>query len=57
MCPMSLTYNSTYATVIQPTNGVIYGAMSSVHDLYAWDKYCKDSALDGGIGAVMYAPR
>ena len=38
MCPMSLTYNSTYQTVRHPTNGIVYAAMSSVHDLYAWDQ-------------------
>ena len=53
MSPLSLTYNSTYATVRHPTNGMVYGAMSSVHDLYAWDTYCMDARLDAGSGAVM----
>jgi len=53
MTPMSLAYNSTYMTVRHPTNGFIYGAMSSVHDLYAWDRYCQDPYIDGGNGAVM----
>src|SRR5882724_8469558 len=55
MSPLSLTYNSTYQTLRHPANGIVYGAMSSVHDMYAWDKYCQDSAIDGGSGAVMYS--
>jgi photosystem II stability/assembly factor-like uncharacterized protein len=55
MSPLSLSYNSTYQTLKHPTNGLVYGAMSSVHDMYAWDKYCQDSAIDGGLGAVMYS--
>lgn len=53
MSPMSLAYNSTYMAVRHPTNGALYGAMSSVHDLYAWDAYCRDDRLDGGSGAIM----
>jgi hypothetical protein len=52
---MTLTYNSTYQTVKHPTNGLVYAAMSSVHDMYAWDAYCQDSRLDGGTGEVMYS--
>ena len=48
MAPMSLTYNSTYQALKHPTNGLVYAAMSSVHDMYAWDRYCQDSAIDGG---------
>ena len=55
MCPMSLTYNSTYQTVRHPTNGIVYAAVSSVHDLYAWDRYCQDSSIDSGFGAVMFS--
>ena len=55
MAPLSLTYNSTYQTLKHPTNGIVYGAMSSVHDMYAWDKYCQDYAIDGGSGAVLYS--
>ncbi len=55
MCPMTLTYNSTYQTLKHPTNSIIYAAMSSVHDLYAWDRYCQDSAIDGGTGEIMYS--
>jgi hypothetical protein len=55
MAPMSLAYNSTYQAVKHPTNGLVYAAMSSVHDMYAWDRYCQDSAIDGGTGEVMYS--
>jgi hypothetical protein len=55
MSPLSLTYNSTYQTVKHPTNGLVYAAMSSVHDMYAWDRYCQDSSIDGGTGEVMYS--
>jgi hypothetical protein len=50
--PMTLPYNSTYHVARHP-NGRVYGAMSSVHDLYAWDRYCRDADLDAGTGAVM----
>ena len=53
MSPLSLTFNSTYATVRHPDSGAVYGAMSSVHDIYAWDTYCMDARLDVGSGAVM----
>ena len=55
MAPMSLTYNSTYQTLKHPTNGLVYAAMSSVHDMYAWDHYCEDAHIDGGTGEVMYS--
>jgi hypothetical protein len=55
MSPMSLARNSTYQTLKHPTNGLVYAASSSVHDMYAWDKYCQDSAIDGGAGEVLYS--
>lgn len=55
MSPMSLPYNSTYMTVRHPTNGTVYAAMSSVHDLYAWDTYCRDTRIDAGSGEVMFS--
>jgi hypothetical protein len=55
MSPLSLTYNSTYQTLRHPTNGLAYAAMSSVHDMYAWDRYCQDSSIDSGTGEVMYS--
>ena len=55
MSPMSLTDNTTYQTVKHPTNELIYAAASSVHDMYAWDNYCKDGPIDGGTGEIMYS--
>ncbi len=55
MSPMSLPYNSTYQTLKHPSNGLVYAATSSVHDMYAWDRYCQDSSIDGGTGEVMYS--
>jgi len=55
MSPASLPYNSTYQTLNHPTNGLVYAAMSSAHDLYAWDRYCQDASIDGGTGEVMYS--
>ena len=53
--PSSLTYNSTYETARHPTNGLLYGAMSSAHDMYAWDQYCMDTRIDVGTGEIMYS--
>jgi photosystem II stability/assembly factor-like uncharacterized protein len=50
--PMSLPYNSTYWIVRHP-DGKLYAAGSSVHDLYAWDTYCRDARIDAGTGAVL----
>jgi hypothetical protein len=55
MSPLSLTYNSTYQTLKHPTNGLVYAAVSSVHDMYAWDRYCEDSGIDGGTGGILYS--
>jgi photosystem II stability/assembly factor-like uncharacterized protein len=53
--PSTLTQNSTYETARHPTNGLVYAAISSVHDLYAWDRYCQDAYIDGGSGAILYS--
>lgn len=55
MCPMTLSDNSTYQALAHPTNGLVYAAASSVHDMYAWDRYCQDSAIDGGSGEIIYS--
>jgi photosystem II stability/assembly factor-like uncharacterized protein len=55
MSPLSLGYNSTYQAIRHPTNGLVYAAASSVHDMYAWDRYCQDSGIDAGSGAVLYS--
>ncbi|MFH0881208.1 MAG: hypothetical protein V2A34_15965, partial [Lentisphaerota bacterium] len=46
-------FNSTYRAVLHPTNGFLYAAASSVHDLYAWDRYCRDSDIDNGRGEII----
>ena len=51
--PTGLLHNSSYEALKHPTNGRTYLAASSVHDMYAWDAYCQDSAIDGGTGTVM----
>ena len=55
MSPLSLTQNSTYQALKHPTNGLVYAAISSVHDMYAWDHYCQDTFIDGGAGAILYS--
>lgn len=55
MSPLSLNKNSTYQTLRHPTNGLVYAATSSVHDMYAWDNYCEDAHIDGGTGEVAYS--
>jgi len=55
MSPLTLTYNSTYQALKHPTNGLVYAAVSSVHDMYAWDRYCQDSSIDGGTGGILYS--
>lgn len=53
--PPSLTYNSTYQTVMNITGTTMYAAASSVHDMYAWDRYLQDAYIDGGSGEVLYS--
>ncbi len=49
-----LAYNSTYQVVEHPSNGTLYAATSSVHDLYQ-STYLEDSRIDGGNGAVLFS--
>ena len=53
--PTGLTYNSTYQCARRPSSGILYAAASSVHDLYAWDEYCRDARIDAGNGAILYS--
>jgi len=53
--PPSLTYNSTYQTVMNVTGLIMYAAASSVHDMYAWDRYVQDAWIDGGSGEVLFS--
>ena len=48
-----LVQNTMYEAVKHPTNGRIYAAVSSVHNIYATDEYTEDSLLDGGTGTVV----
>jgi len=53
--PPSLNYNSTYQTVMNVTGSTLYAAASSVHDMYAWDRYVQDAWIDGGSGEVIFS--
>jgi photosystem II stability/assembly factor-like uncharacterized protein len=44
--------NTTYHVVTHPTTGVMYGATSSVHDLYQ-SPYLRDSRIDGARGTIV----
>ncbi len=47
-----LPHNSTYMMISDPSDGKIYGATSSVHDLYQ-STFLADSRIDGGDGALI----
>jgi hypothetical protein len=49
---LGLPHNSTYYITEHPTNGTLYAATSSVHDLYE-STYLEDSRIDGGAGSVV----
>lgn len=51
--PTGLVLNTMYESVKHPTNGKIYAAVSSVHNIYATDEYTMDDLLDSGNGSVM----
>jgi photosystem II stability/assembly factor-like uncharacterized protein len=53
--PSGLNFNSTYQAVVHPSNGWIFATASSVHDMYAWDRYCQDAYIDNGTGALLYS--
>lgn len=46
------TDNSLYRVAVHPTNGNIYGATGTVHDLYQ-STYLTDARIDGGDGKVI----
>lgn len=46
--------NTIYQVIEDPTNGTLYAATSSIHDLYQ-STYLTDARIDGGNGAVMYS--
>ncbi len=49
-----LTEGNTYKFLKNPSNGVIYAATSSVHDMYQ-STYLEDGRIDGGTGSVMFS--
>ncbi len=46
--------NSTYQSLRHPSNGNLYVATSSVHDMYQ-STYLTDARIDGGSGAIKYS--
>lgn len=50
----NLTLNSVYRVIEHPETGVIYAAISSVHDLYQ-STYLRDARIDGGNGNVKFS--
>jgi hypothetical protein len=50
----NLTLNSVYRLVEHPQTGVLYAAISSVHDLYQ-STYLTDARIDGGNGNVKFS--
>jgi photosystem II stability/assembly factor-like uncharacterized protein len=47
-------YNTTYHTVRDPVSGTLYGATSSVHDIYQ-SSYLRDNKIDAGSGEVLFS--
>lgn len=47
-------YNATYQEIKHPSNGTIYIATSSVHDMYQ-STYLMDSKIDGGTGRALFS--
>ena len=50
----NLDYNSVYQTVQHPTNGMLYAAVSTVHDIYQ-STYLQDEDFEGGDGGIMWS--
>jgi len=50
----NLTLNSVYRLVEHPQTGVLYAAISSVHDLYQ-STFLTDARIDGGNGNVKFS--
>ncbi len=48
------TYNSTYQSLKHPTNGNLYAAVSSVHDMYQ-STYLTDARINGGTGEIKFS--
>lgn len=48
------SYNTTYHVVRDEATGILYGATSSVHDIYQSTRL-RDNPLDGGEGEVLFS--
>ena len=48
------TYNSMYNSLKHPSNGNIYAAVSSAHDMYQ-STYLTDARIDGATGKILYS--
>ncbi len=46
--------NSMYHLVRHPANGILYGATSTVHDMYQ-STYLTDARIDGGRGKIVFS--
>ena len=51
--PTGLVMNTTYEVLTHPTNGKLYAAVSSIHNLYAYNEFVTDDTIDGGTGTIM----
>ena len=50
----NLDYNSTYQAIQHPESGILYAAVSNIHDIYQ-STYLQDEDFDGGDGSIMYS--
>lgn len=48
------TFNTMYQCIKHPSNGNIYGAVSSLHDMYQ-STYLTDARINGGTGRILFS--
>ncbi len=48
------TFNTMYHCIRHSSNGNLYGAVSSVHDMYQ-STYLTDARIDGGTGKILFS--
>ncbi len=48
------SYNTMYHALKHPSTGVLYGATSSVHDMYQ-STYLTDTRINSGTGAILFS--
>ncbi|MBK9332668.1 MAG: hypothetical protein IPM96_09790 [Ignavibacteria bacterium] len=46
--------NTMYQTITHPVSGIIYGATSTVHDMYQ-STYLTDARINSGLGRVLFS--